>query len=645
MGSDVMMMSQYGVEREETGEGDGQSEEGKKEFSDLSTRGTIDENYYVDEDEDELNRLIDLSKPTSEPTDIHHQHPNNPQELGGTSHSLWGFYTYSFASEVFSIVSSTLFLPITLEQFARDNGYLYPGLREPCPGSFRLKNSTLSINSTTRFLNDIQSQNHPDGNHSENSESLVSDQICQVSLFGKWFDTTSFPLYVFSLSVAFQACVVASMGDTADDVIMRKVLLVSFAGIGSLAGSMFFVLDSDSILWTLTALLTMITNVALGASLVCLNSYIPTLAKTEVDLIKRRTVTIAGTAEGVEEGDEDDEVNKAMISKVTASISAKGIAIGYFSGILTLSISLILINSRDGDTNSLRWTIGASSIWWGLFTIPACILLEPRKFLIKRRILNPFRPRSGLIKILKMLKEYERLKDTIRFLLAWFLLSDAFSIITSTAILFAKTNLKMKPSHLILIGIITPLTGILGSMIIGPKLLNFFNRSINFYFNDNPNHHRDMVGQSNNNDDNQNGKKFSNLRVLKIIVILSCFIPGYVSTSVLIKKFNVLSTEIEMYILSGIFGFFYGAFQAYSRAVYSELIPIGQEAKWYALYSITDKSSSFFGPFIVGLIIDFTHNIRYGFLFILIIMLVSIPILNSIDFDQGKINARRFIAL
>ncbi|CAH7689556.1 autophagy-related protein 22-like protein [Phakopsora pachyrhizi] len=592
-------MSQYGVEREETGEGDGQSEEGKKEFSDLSTRGTIDENYYVDEDEDELNRLIDLSKPTSEPTDIHHQHPNNPQELGGTSHSLWGFYTYSFASEVFSIVSSTLFLPITLEQFARDNGYLYPGLREPCPGSFRLKNSTLSINSTTRFLNDIQ-----------------------ISLFGKWFDTTSFPLYVFSLSVAFQACVVASMGDTADDVIMRKVLLVSFAGIGSLAGSMFFVLDSDSILWTLTALLTMITNVALGASLVCLNSYIPTLAKTEVDLIKRRTVTIAGTAEGVEEGDEDDEVNKAMISKVTASISAKGIAIGYFSGILTLSISLILINSRDGDTNSLRWTIGASSIWWGLFTIPACILLEPRKFLIKRRILNPFRPRSGLIKILKMLKEYERLKDTIRFLLAWFLLSDAFSTITSTAILFAKTNLKMKPSHLILIGIITPLTGILGSMIIGPKLLNFFNRSINFYFNDKPNHH-----------------------LLKIIVILSCFIPGYVSTSVLIKKFNVLSTEIEMYILSGIFGFFYGAFQAYSRAVYSELIPIGQEAKWYALYSITDKSSSFFGPFIVGLIIDFTHNIRYGFLFILIIMLVSIPILNSIDFDQGKINARRFIAL
>lgn len=36
-------------------------------------------------------------------------------------------------------------------------------------------------------------------------------------------------------------------------------------------------------------------------------------------------------------------------------------------------------------------------------------------------------------------------------------------------------------------------------------------------------------------------------------------------------------------------GFVYGAFQAYARALYAELIPKGNEAKWYALFSITDK--------------------------------------------------------
>lgn len=35
-------------------------------------------------------------------------------------------------SEVFVIVSLTLFLPICLEQFARDNGYLLPDKIEPC---------------------------------------------------------------------------------------------------------------------------------------------------------------------------------------------------------------------------------------------------------------------------------------------------------------------------------------------------------------------------------------------------------------------------------------------------------------------------------------------------------------------------------
>jgi MFS transporter, UMF1 family len=37
-----------------------------------------------------------------------------------------------FSSEVFVIVSLTLFLPICLEQFARDNGFLLPDRTKPC---------------------------------------------------------------------------------------------------------------------------------------------------------------------------------------------------------------------------------------------------------------------------------------------------------------------------------------------------------------------------------------------------------------------------------------------------------------------------------------------------------------------------------
>lgn len=38
----------------------------------------------------------------------------------------------------------------------------------------------------------------------------------------------------------------------------------------------------------------------------------------------------------------------------------------------------------------------------------------------------------------------------------------------------------------------------------------------------------------------------------------------------------------------------YGAFQGYARAFYAEIIPLGEETRWYALYSITDKVCSRF---------------------------------------------------
>jgi hypothetical protein len=65
----------------------------------------------------------------------------NPNPMAGDGHSssskqhkreLFGWLSYAFASEVFVIVSLTLFLPICLEQFARDNGFFLPDKTIPC---------------------------------------------------------------------------------------------------------------------------------------------------------------------------------------------------------------------------------------------------------------------------------------------------------------------------------------------------------------------------------------------------------------------------------------------------------------------------------------------------------------------------------
>ena len=45
----------------------------------------------------------------------------------------------------------------------------------------------------------------------------------------------------------------------------------------------------------------------------------------------------------------------------------------------------------------------------------------------------------------------------------------------------------------------------------------------------------------------------------------------------------------EVFGLAVYFGAVYGAFQGCARAFYAGLIPPGDEARWYGLYSITDK--------------------------------------------------------
>jgi UMF1 family MFS transporter len=65
-----------------------------------------------------------------------------------------------------------------------------------------------------------------------------------------------------------------------------------------------------------------------------------------------------------------------------------------------------------------------------------------------------------------------------------------------------------------------------------------------------------------------------------------------------------------MYPVGAIYGFVLGGLSSYCRALFGELIPPGYEAAFYALYAITDKGSSVFGPAVVGAITDACGEIR-----------------------------------
>ncbi|KAJ7588060.1 autophagy-related protein 22-like protein [Mycena floridula] len=526
---------------------------------------------------------------------------------------LSGWYSYAFASEVFVIVSLTLFLPICLEQFARDNGRLLPDRTEPC-------NQPTTIEPSGR---------------------------CVVQIGWLWSDTASFSLYVYSISVLLQAIGVISVGGIADHPPHRKRLFMTFALLGSTAAMLFLVLPSTSSVWFLSAPLAICANVGFGVSVVAMNSYLPSLARESpdvADLLAQLNEHPDTSDLALSDNPEEPliarprvEENSALrlkydneLSKVTSKISSTGIAVGYGAGIFLLILTLIPVTRLHGSTFSLRLAIGLSGLWWALFSIPAAIWLpgagdtasleaEDAVWVDRADALRgkwSFRREVGAAwkRLGAMLhpREIAKLRNTFKYLAAWFLLSDGFATITSTAVLFAKTSLNMSPNGLIVIGIITPASGILGSLV-WPRIQRRFG--------------------------------WSNLKVLVILVILASLIPFYGCLGFLFQgklRFGGLTTQGEMFGLAVYFGSVYGAFQGYARAFYAELLPQGEEARWYGLFSITDKSSSFLGPLIVGVIADMTGNIRYAFFFLVVMVWLAVPVLMSVDVEQGRKDAREY---
>ncbi|CAK9781701.1 MFS general substrate transporter [Cutaneotrichosporon oleaginosum] len=507
------------------------------------------------------------------------------------------WYWYAFAAEVFAACAMAIFLPITLEQMAREIGLEAPDYTNPCSREKPLPGAT--------------------------------PVACRAHILGRWVDTASFSMYVKSTAVFLQALGIISIGKLADNAYWRKRLLLSFAAVGSITASLFLLIPGSPgpYLPVIAALITLVGNITYAGSIVCANAFLPGLAREDPEVVAARAT--AGDSEGEEpEGglDENDVASiagsvilrvseengedealltsatpkyGAVLSRTMARISSTGVAIGFFSGVAMLALLSVPVVLGGGSTRSLMLAVGLSAAWWGVFTVPAGLGLPgaapspaPPNWLPAawRRVASMITP-----------AEIRRLPNLFTYLLAWIFLSDGFHTTTYTAILYASSHLHMSPAKVIIIGLVMQLVAV-GSSIYAPRL--------------------------------QRKLGLSNLRLLVYIVIGAQALPLYACAGLIIPV-GGLRTEAEMYVAAAWFGFLYGPFNSYARAVYAEIIPPGHESTFFSLFSLTDKSASFVGPLIVGLIADATGNIRLGFVFLAAMLALPVPVLLRVHVRRG----------
>ncbi|KAK3329737.1 autophagy-related protein 22 [Apodospora peruviana] len=537
-----------------------------------------------------------------------------------SSKELAGWYAYAFAAEVYVICGIGSFIPILLESLARENGVLLSDRKSPCGSS------------SDKFEDD--------------------DGQCIVYILGMEINTASFAMYTFSISVLLQAILVVSISCAADHGNYRKKLLLAFGWIGSFC-VMSYIFVSQNI-YVLGAVLAIISNTSFGASFVLLNSFLPLLvrhhpsikypdentrtpdlAATDDDSSQRLESSALLDADGdstlddstsellssrmVDEGDVAPGLHaKAELTsrelQLSTQISAKGIGIGYLAGLFLQCIAILILVRMKNTTWGQRVVLFVIGAWWGLFTIPAAMWLRPRP--------GPPLPASSAQSgirawasytvdawksLFRTIKLATRLVDIVLFLGGWFLLSDAIATTSSTAILFAKTQLHMETWALGMINVISTAAGITGAF-----SWAFISRKLNL-----------RVHQT----------------ILACIALFE-LIPLYGLLGYLpfVRNWGVLGLQQswEMYPLAAIYGFVLGGLSGYCRSLYGELIPPGSEAAFYALYAITDKGSSVFGPAIVGAIIDASGEIRPAFWFLAALVGLPAPLIYFVNVDRGR---------
>ncbi|KAL9587039.1 MAG: hypothetical protein Q9212_000491 [Teloschistes hypoglaucus] len=389
-------------------------------------------------------------------------------------------------------------------------------------------------------------------------------------------------------------------------------------------------------------LLAILANVCFGASFVLLNSFLPLLVRYHPSVRAALYNSSSGldrSTDGVNEADDHnmDDTSQALLGQARDSrsrsrkttdvsselllstrISSNGIGIGYISAVIVqlIAVAIILVTQSKSrsTTLALRIVLFFIGSWWLAFTLPAALWLRPRP--------GPPIPFSADGKqrrnwasyisyawgtLWKTVRRARHLKDVVLFLTAWFLLSDGIATVSGTAVLFGKTELGMTPAQLAFINVVVTLFGIGGAF-----TWSKVSRACGLPPN------RTIVAC---------------ICIFELIPLYALL--GYIPAIKTLGVFG-LQQPWEMYILGAVYGIVLGGLSSYCRSLYGELIPPGSEAAFYALYAITDKGSSIFGPAIVGAITDRYGDIRPAFIFLAVLIFVPLPLMMLVDVERGK---------
>ncbi|CAB4489595.1 MFS general substrate transporter [Rhizophagus irregularis] len=481
--------------------------------------------------------------------------PANEEEEELTTRELRAWYITFAGTEPYIVAVLSVFIPVILETYSSQAGFKLEDRNVPC---------------------DI----------------TIEDYKC-VTKFGMWYvDSTSYSFYIIAVSVLAQCLVYIGCGSLADFGNNRKKMLLGFAYAGAFFTIGYILVLNPNMYW-LAGLLAILSNVCFGASSVFFLACIPSYAHVHPDVLQVKR-----------DGGTEKEIHD-IEEKISNQLSVMTLFWGIPSGIFILAICSVITIFMEDKMLSLKIGCVISGIWCiALLTFPVLWMKNRSGFPLPK---NQSYFTLSFKRVGRTIKSARELIEIVKYLIAWFILSDGFGTVRTVGTIFAKKVLKLSQIELLLVSITVPLSAVFGAY-------GFLR--IQRYFN------------------------LSTKKMVIITTSLLCLAPAYALCG-FIAPFG-FKHPWEIWLFAVYYGGLLGATQSFCTVLFSSLIPKGHENEFFSLNQITDKGSSWLGPLITGIISDVTHDLRNSFWYLFFSILIPVLIILTVNVDKGRKDAELF---
>jgi UMF1 family MFS transporter len=276
-------------------------------------------------------------------------------------------------------------------------------------------------------------------------------------------------------------------------------------------------------------------------------------------------------------------------------VSSMGWAIGYLGGGLLLALNLLLFTRAGAlgisTAHAVRINLASAGLWWALFTLIPLWGLKRREP-IKRLPTGEHYLTVGLRQLRHTLSKVRAHPHAMLFLLAFLLYNDGIQTVISLAAVFGQEELGLGMSTLTAVILMVQFVAFLGAI-----LFKYVARAI----------------------------------TAKHAIVLSLFLW----IGVLVYAYAFLHSTFDFWLMAAAIGLVLGGSQALSRSVFSLMIPKGQESEYFGLYEISDKGTSWLGPLLFGLALQFTGSYRIAILSLIVFFVLGLLLLFQVDVRAG----------